>query len=63
MEKGRRENRGTEVTVGSRADPGANLALLLTSCVTLDESLSLPEPASCYATRPTFPISRARRED
>lgn len=48
---GEREERKQD-TMGSQTDPGANLALLLTSCVTLDESLSLPEPASCPADTP-----------
>lgn len=60
MEEGRRE----EEKVGSQASPsGANLAPLHTSCVSLDESLSLPEPVSFSAVQLTFPILQARRED
>lgn len=58
-----REGRREEETTGSQAPTGANLAPLLTSCMTLDESLRLPEPVSSSATRLTLPISQVRRED
>ena len=58
-----REGRREEETTGSQAPMGANLAPSLTSCVTLDESLRLPEPVSSSATRLTLPILQVRRED
>ena len=48
---------------GVRLPLGANLAPLHTSYMTLDESLSLPEPVSFSAIQLTFPILQARRED
>lgn len=61
-ENGRgKKRRGEGGESGTRS--GANLAPLHTSCMTLDESLSLPEPVSFSAIQLTFPILQARRED
>lgn len=52
-----------EKMIKSQAEPDANLAPLLTSCVTLDESLSLPKPGSSSATWLTLPILQTIHED
>lgn len=49
--------------VGSQADAGANPAPWLTSCVALNESLSLPEPVSSSETQLVLPILQVRHED
>lgn len=49
---------GREKTLGSQADPGANLAPSLTSCATLGESHSLSEPVSSSADTP-YPAGQA----
>lgn len=43
-----------------QTDSGANLAPLLPCCVTLDESLCLPEPVFSSATWLTLPIVQTR---
>lgn len=49
--------------MGSQANSGVTLVPLLTTCVNLGESLSLPEPVSSSATWLTLPILQTRRGD